>query len=56
MKEFTWRCRWVEVRVRMGFRGSARRLDLKPYRVASRDRTAALRETLLRRLSSAVKG
>ena len=50
MKELTFRCRWLEVRVRIGFPLDAKPLHWSQYRVASPARTAELRDALLTRL------
>lgn len=57
VKELTFRCPWLEVRVRIGRPPQpATPLRWQRYCVASRDRTTALRESLLQRVGVAVKG
>ena len=56
MKEWTVRCGRVEVRVRIGRRDRPEALRFRRYRVASRERTADLRDALLHRVAGAVKG
>ena len=56
MKEWTLRCGCVEVRVRIGSGDRPALCPFQRYRVASRERTAELHETLLRRVATAVKG
>jgi hypothetical protein len=55
VKLFTFRCRWFSIRVRVGLRSRVRLLDFGRYRIASREQTAELRESLAQRVAGALK-
>ena len=56
MKVFTFRCRWLSIRIRIGSGEPEKPLKFRRYRVASRDRTSELRDALAGRVFAALKG